>query len=58
MNIQILSDAQTDLLNGFYFYENQQIGLGDYFYDSVLPILIRLSYLQGFINKLMVFIKN
>lgn len=47
MNIQILSDAQTDLLNGFYFYENQQIGLGDYFYDSVFADIDSLILFAG-----------
>jgi len=31
MRIQVLEDAQQDILDGFYFYESQEKGLGDYF---------------------------
>ncbi len=35
MKIQILEEAQQDLMDGFYFYENQSKGLGEYFLDSI-----------------------
>jgi plasmid stabilization system protein ParE len=35
MNIQILDEAQQDLIDGFRFYESQAHGLGDYFLDSL-----------------------
>lgn len=30
MRIEILGEAQQDLIDGFRFYENQAAGLGDY----------------------------
>jgi plasmid stabilization system protein ParE len=33
--IQILTSAQADLLDGFWFYENQTVGIGQYFLDSL-----------------------
>ena len=35
MRIEILGEAQQDLIDGFRFYENQATGLGDYFLDSL-----------------------
>jgi len=35
MQIRLSQSAETDLLNGFNFYERQQSGLGDYFLDSL-----------------------
>ena len=35
MKIEILDEAQQDLIDGFRFYESQSIGLGDYFLDSL-----------------------
>ncbi len=35
MRIEILDEAQEDLIAGFRFYENQEIGLGAYFLDSL-----------------------
>jgi hypothetical protein len=35
MNIKILPLANEDLLNGYYFYEQQKEGLGHYFLDSL-----------------------
>ena len=34
MNLQILDEAQQDLIDGFRFYESQAPGLGNYFLDS------------------------
>ncbi len=33
MKVEILDEAQEDLLDGFRFYECQSEGLGDYFLD-------------------------
>jgi len=33
VNLQILDDAQEDLIQGFRFYENKESGLGAYFLD-------------------------
>lgn len=35
MKILILDSAKSDLVNGFYFYESQEQGLGDYFLDAL-----------------------
>ena len=35
MKIRILSAAETDLEEGYRFYESQQAGLGSYFLDSL-----------------------
>lgn len=47
MKIELLSDVQSDLLNGYYFYENQQVGLGDYFYDSLFADIDSLILFAG-----------
>lgn len=39
MRIEILEEAELDLIEGFHFYENQEVGLGSYFrtnlYDDI-----------------------
>lgn len=35
MNIEILDEAQEDLIQGFRFYEGQEQGLGTYFLDCL-----------------------
>jgi len=35
MKIRILKSAQEDLREGYWFYECQEAGLGDYFLDSL-----------------------
>ncbi len=35
-HIQILSEAEADLEDGRRFYENQEKGVGDYFWYSLL----------------------
>ncbi len=35
MNLRLLSLAETDLLDGFWFYERQSPGVGAYFFDSL-----------------------
>lgn len=35
MKIQILHEAELDLLDGYNFYETQKLGLGEYFIDSL-----------------------
>ncbi|NLX24721.1 MAG: type II toxin-antitoxin system RelE/ParE family toxin [Lentisphaerae bacterium] len=47
MNIQILHDAELDLLEGYAFYENQTSGLGDYFLDSVFADIDSLKLFSG-----------
>ena len=35
MRIQILDAAEQDLIDGFNFYNSREVGLGDYFLDSL-----------------------
>ena len=35
MKIEILDEAQQDLIEGFHFYENRESGLGSYFLDCL-----------------------
>jgi hypothetical protein len=35
MRIEILSEANEDLINGYHFYERQAPNLGSYFLDSL-----------------------
>ena len=35
MKVEILDEAQQDLIEGFHFYERQAQDVGDYFLDSL-----------------------
>ena len=35
MRIEILDEAESDLIEGFHFYDGQEPGLGSYFLDSL-----------------------
>ena len=35
MKIEISSDAELDIKNGYWFYESQSLGVGDYFRSSI-----------------------
>ena len=48
MNLRILPSALSDLREGWAFYEDQQIGLGEYFQDSLFQISIRCFFLPEF----------
>jgi plasmid stabilization system protein ParE len=47
MRIEIARSAETDLLQGFTFYERQQMGIGDYFLDSLFSDIDALSLYGG-----------
>jgi hypothetical protein len=47
MRIHVLDLAETDLVDGFKFYERQSPGLGDYFLDSLLADLDSLQIYAG-----------
>ncbi len=51
MRIEILDEAEKDLIDGFSFYERQSKGLGDYFLDSVFSDIESL-HLYGGIHAL------
>lgn len=36
MRIEILDEAQEDLIQSYYFYESREVGLGSYFLDCLL----------------------
>lgn len=47
MKIRILRQAETDLIEGYNFYEIQQSGLGDYFLDSLYSDIDSLMVSAG-----------
>lgn len=47
MKIEILDVAEFDILDGFYFYERQQAGLGFYFLDSIYSDIESLRLYSG-----------
>jgi hypothetical protein len=51
MNIQILDQAVEDLMEGFYFYEDQQAGLGSYFLSSLYADIESLRIYAGVHRK-------
>lgn len=50
-SIYILSDAETDLEDGKNFYEQQQRGIGDYFWDCLLSDIESLLTYGGVHRK-------
>lgn len=51
MKIQILDEAEQDLVDGFRFYEAQDQGLGDYFFDSLFSDIDSLQLYAGIHNR-------
>lgn len=47
MKLRILSLAETDLLDGFRFYERQQQGVGSYFLDALYSDIESLRLFAG-----------
>lgn len=47
MKIELLEEAEGDLLGGFAFYERQQAGLGHYFLDSLFSDIDSLQLYAG-----------
>ncbi len=47
MRIEILDEAQDDLLQGFHFYEGQEAGLGSYFLDCLFSDIDSLLLYAG-----------
>jgi hypothetical protein len=45
--VQIARSAETDLLEGYVFYERQQPGVGDYFLDSLCADIDALALCAG-----------
>ena len=51
MKIEILDEAEKDLLDGFEFYEYQSNGLGKYFLDSIFADIESLLLYSGIHSK-------
>lgn len=47
MIVEITSDAEIDLIEGYWFYERQSIGLGDYFRSCLISDIDSLAYYGG-----------
>ena len=47
MRIEILDRAEDDLIEGFRFYENQQVGIGSHFLDNLYLDIDSLSLNGG-----------
>jgi len=47
MNVQISFDAEEDLIEGFWFYERQAVGLGDYFRSCLITDIDALVFHAG-----------
>ena len=47
MIVNISSDAEADLVDGFWFYERQSPGLGDYFRSCLIADIDSLAYYGG-----------
>ena len=50
MRIEILDEAEADLVEGFYFYERQETRLGWYFLDSLFSDIDSLLLYAGIHN--------
>ena len=51
MRLQILEFARNDLIEGFYFYENKEKGLGDYFLANLYSDIESLKVFGGIHRK-------
>jgi plasmid stabilization system protein ParE len=47
MKIEILDEAEEDLISGYYFYEKQGEGLGRYFLDTLYAEISSLRLTAG-----------
>jgi hypothetical protein len=47
MFVSISSDAEADLAEGYWFYERQSPGLGDYFRSCLIADIESLAYYGG-----------
>ncbi len=47
MRVKMLESAHQDMLDGFWFYERQSVGLGDYFSDTLYGEIDSLALYAG-----------
>ena len=51
MIVDISSDAEEDLIEGYWFYERQSPGLGDYFRSCLIADIESLAYYVEFMQS-------
>ena len=51
MRVRILDSAHNDMLDGYWFYESQEPGVGDYFSDTLYGEIESLALYAGIHNK-------
>lgn len=51
MIVNISSDAEADIADGFWFHEKQAVGLGDYFRDCIFSDINSLVFYGGIHEK-------
>ncbi len=51
MTVRISTDAEQDLTEGYWFYERQSSGLGDYFRSSLIADIDSLAFYAGIHEK-------
>ena len=54
MKLQIRPSAFSDLARGRWFYDSQELGIGDYFFDSLFSDIDSLKLYAGIHPKVMV----
>jgi hypothetical protein len=54
--ISISSDAEDDLIDGYWFYERHHPGLGDYFRSCLIADIESLAFYAGIHELYLVFI--
>jgi len=47
MIVKISNDAENDIREGYWFYEEQSDGLGDYFRDCIIADIDSLAFHRG-----------
>lgn len=52
MTVSVLKTARADLSEGYWFYENQEPGLGDYFLQRIYEDLALLGSIAGIHRQL------
>ena len=51
MRVRILDSAHNDIRDGYWFYEDQEPGVGDYFSDTLYGEIESLALYAGIHNK-------
>src|SRR5712692_8079884 len=51
MKIEVLDQAERDLIEGFHFYDEQRVGLGSYFLENLYADIESLRIYAGIHSK-------